>query len=361
MRLSAPAYIDFNITARCNFKCDFCYASSQPIKDELSVGEIDYILSQCNDLGVLKINLSGGEPFIRKDISEILKLIDNYSLIVFTMNTNASLLTPEHIAEMKRANLAVIGVSLDSPNSEVFRLNRKVEAYNTVCVNIQQLVDSGIKVFCGTTLTKHNVGLIPETIDAAAKLGVRGLSIQFICPTEKTQTNLIPDWNSYSKAILELSILKKQGDLPFSVTLSPVNECAVPWEIYLPLVNQGRSDLLEVWGYNEKPTSTNDVSCVAGQKIVAITADGGVFPCEMLMKQREFLMGNLRKESLLLIWEKWKRNIPSSKKELDKNCQSCQLNFCGGGCRASALITSGHICGPDARCPLALGDHLSCQ
>ncbi len=70
--------LTFFITTRCNSKCKHCFywKSLNDVK-ELSLEEIEKILSKFNN--IYAVSISGGEPFIRKDIDEIIKLIVKYT------------------------------------------------------------------------------------------------------------------------------------------------------------------------------------------------------------------------------------------------------------------------------------------
>lgn len=66
--LSVPTKVQIQVTNRCNLKCPHCYvASGAPLAEELSDSEIQSFLQECQRAGVLQIQWSGGDPFIRKD------------------------------------------------------------------------------------------------------------------------------------------------------------------------------------------------------------------------------------------------------------------------------------------------------
>lgn len=70
---SFPLRVMFELTYRCNFKCKHCYVP--PIyrkKGELATRDIFSIIDQLKDMGCLYLGFTGGEPFVRKDILDIL-------------------------------------------------------------------------------------------------------------------------------------------------------------------------------------------------------------------------------------------------------------------------------------------------
>ncbi len=95
-----PTIIDFSITSACNLACPFCsveaekeFEKSNHIcnEQELTLEEIDNIFSQFDKMGVLRVAITGGEPFMRKDCLDILKLANNYSFS-HILNTNGTLI-----------------------------------------------------------------------------------------------------------------------------------------------------------------------------------------------------------------------------------------------------------------------------
>ncbi len=85
-----PSYCTHTVTFRCNFKCVMCDSWKKPLEDELTVPEIREIFSQIGRLDVIKI--SGGEPFVRLDLADIINTIDETSSPEFIhITTNGSL------------------------------------------------------------------------------------------------------------------------------------------------------------------------------------------------------------------------------------------------------------------------------
>lgn len=75
-----PTYVDFSIYPYCNLRCDFCYAEAEcesTISNHLlKVSDFEDIFEQFDQIGILRVGFEGGEPFLRKDWFEILKLAD---------------------------------------------------------------------------------------------------------------------------------------------------------------------------------------------------------------------------------------------------------------------------------------------
>ena len=89
-----PVSIVHFLTNRCNARCSFCFIDfddPNTFKNELSLDEIDKLTKNLGN-SLLNVNLTGGEPFARKDITEIAKLyIKNTTVQSMYITTNASL------------------------------------------------------------------------------------------------------------------------------------------------------------------------------------------------------------------------------------------------------------------------------
>ena len=86
-------YIRLSITDVCNFKCGYClpngYFKPNNHPGFLNINEIENLVSALSDLGVSKIRVTGGEPTVRKDFFDVMKLIkskDGIKKLVVTTN-----------------------------------------------------------------------------------------------------------------------------------------------------------------------------------------------------------------------------------------------------------------------------------
>ena len=69
---SAPVYVQFYITSRCNLACEQCniiYADAK--HQEMNIAQINKLAENLKKIGVTVVLLIGGEPFVRKDIHQI--------------------------------------------------------------------------------------------------------------------------------------------------------------------------------------------------------------------------------------------------------------------------------------------------
>lgn len=117
-----------SVIDRCNFRCPYCmpealYGDAHeflPRQHWLTSGEIKRIASMFVGMGVTKLRLTGGEPLLRRDITEIVAgLTELAGVEDLALTTNASRLA-ERAAELRDAGLQRVTISLDSLDQEVF-------------------------------------------------------------------------------------------------------------------------------------------------------------------------------------------------------------------------------------------------
>ncbi|HEX5045492.1 MAG TPA: GTP 3',8-cyclase MoaA [Gammaproteobacteria bacterium] len=117
-----------SVIDRCNYRCPYCMPEEHygehhqflPRSHWLTAGEIKRVAGIFVQLGVRKLRLTGGEPLLRKDITEIVAALAGLAGAEdVALTTNGSRLA-EHAAELKRAGLGRLTVSLDSLDEAVF-------------------------------------------------------------------------------------------------------------------------------------------------------------------------------------------------------------------------------------------------
>jgi MoaA/NifB/PqqE/SkfB family radical SAM enzyme len=119
LRLYSPSSAVIGLTYRCQCKCVHCSASlyKKDIDGELTLAEIKKLLNEIKSLGVPRINLSGGEALLRKDIFQVIKYAHNKFVTV--LETNGQLLDEERAMELKADGISCVAVSVDSYKPEI--------------------------------------------------------------------------------------------------------------------------------------------------------------------------------------------------------------------------------------------------
>ncbi|WP_157237908.1 radical SAM protein [Desulfobacter curvatus] len=149
-----------DLTARCNNDCVHCYINRpahdrQALEKELTLDEIKAITAQAVDLGVLWILLSGGEPLLRPDFSEIYTHVKTRGVFV-SVFTNASLVTDEHIRLFKKYPPREIEVSVYGTTPEIHKSVVRKNTFESTMTGINRLLSAGLPVTLKSTIMQAN-------------------------------------------------------------------------------------------------------------------------------------------------------------------------------------------------------------
>lgn len=113
IKLKNPLSVCWQITTKCNLNCKYCLSSSGADGEYgLSTEEAKKVIRELGELGINRLDFTGGEPLIRKDLGELIQCSkeNNINTIV---TTNTTLLNDENIEYLKMADL--VQVSIDRP------------------------------------------------------------------------------------------------------------------------------------------------------------------------------------------------------------------------------------------------------
>ena len=147
-------YIRLSISDVCNFKCGYCLPDGYKIdrsdnRKFLNIEEIGRLAKALSELGVSKIRLTGGEPTVRKDFFEIIKIIKENSGIKKTVMTTNGYRLDKIADDIKNSGLDGINISIDSLNADTFKKitgHDRLEEILRGIKNLQKLNFKNIKI-----------------------------------------------------------------------------------------------------------------------------------------------------------------------------------------------------------------------
>ena len=147
-------YIRLSISDVCNFKCGYCLPDGYKIdrsdnRKFLNIEEIARLAKALSELGVSKIRLTGGEPTVRKDFFEIIKIIKENSGIKKTVMTTNGYRLDKIADDIKNSGLDGINISIDSLNADTFKKitgHDRLEEILRGIKNLQKLNFKNIKI-----------------------------------------------------------------------------------------------------------------------------------------------------------------------------------------------------------------------
>ncbi len=152
-----PSFIVISPTMRCNLKCTGCYSGLYSKDGELSEEEIDRILAECRRLGIYFVVVSGGEPYLMKDVW--LRLFKKYNDIYFLTYTNGTLLDEPTVKELVRLGNVAPGISVEGFKDYTDK-RRGEGVYDKVMKSMDLLKKEGVIFGISVTYTSENIDQI---------------------------------------------------------------------------------------------------------------------------------------------------------------------------------------------------------
>ncbi len=148
-------YLRISVTDRCNFRCTYCMPAEgiklMPNSEILSFEEITEFTKLAVSMGVRKVRITGGEPLVRKDIIELIKMIGAIPGITdFALTTNGVYLT-KYAQQLADAGLNRVNISMDTTNPEKFKQLSRVGNIEDVYKGVESAKKAGllpIKINC---------------------------------------------------------------------------------------------------------------------------------------------------------------------------------------------------------------------
>lgn len=142
-------YLRLAVTDRCNLRCFYCMPEEGikylPKKELLSFEEIERIVSLMAGMGITKIRLTGGEPFVRSDIMELIRKIKSIQGIEKIHLTTNGVLTARHVPELKHL-VASVNLSLDTLDPERFKQITLRDEFSATLETFNALIQHNIPV-----------------------------------------------------------------------------------------------------------------------------------------------------------------------------------------------------------------------
>ena len=320
------------LTYHCPLRCVYC---SNPTDlaahpDRLQTADWLRVFQQAAELGALQLNLSGGEPLLRKDLEALVEGARRHDFYT-NLITSGVPLTRERLAGLKERGLSSVQVSIqDSQATEADRIAGRsaFEQKLSVCRWVKEL---GLPLTVNVVLHRHNLGRTAEIVALAESLGADRLELA------NTQ-------------YLAWALTNRSSLLPSQAQLDEAREVAKAAKERL----KGKLELLFVLPdyYSSRPKA-----CMSGwgKRYLLVSPDGLALPCHLAHTLPGLTFDNVQERSLDDIWhhspgfaafrgEAW---MPEPCKSCDRRAQDF------GGCRCQAFHLTGNAAATDPACVLS--------
>ncbi len=336
--------VPWRCTFACNYNCAHCVSSGKPTApDELGAKDAKKLVDRIRDFGATFFGITGGEPFLRKDLFDIVQYARQVGLNV-SIITDGRLADDDVVANLIK-NEVRVSISIDGAE----RINDRVRgegAYRSAVDLAKKLSATGLLDCLVYTLANVDGSVTNVTEadfrhvnDLAAHYGARWVVYHGLVPytSDKDCIKADPSPAQYEWA------LNKLYDLSVEYKGKPEINVYVPF--YARIAKQrGLSDF-DNWFNNFFLGK-----CWFG-RFMSVAENGDAIPCSY---NDVYRFGNVKEESLERIWE----GLQSSeffarardKANIKGKCGVCEYKEVCGGCRTAALFYTGDLLESDPRC-----------
>jgi MoaA/NifB/PqqE/SkfB family radical SAM enzyme len=316
--------IQWHLTERCNLRCTHCYQEDTKT-DELSLPEIKETIAEISEMFSAwgerynvafspSFNITGGEPFLRKDLFDILSEIRGRGYDIYLL-TNGTLIDEGRARALKEVGVKGVQISMEGPE-EIHEMIRGKGSFAASLQGIRHLLDAGVRVTMNTTLSTINAGHFLDLTELSFRIGVQRLGFSRLVPSGRG-AGLV-------KSMLSKGEVRTIYEKMFS--LSPNGLEFVTGD---PVATQMKA-------FGEKSRDSGSIpagGCAAGVSGLTFLPDGTIVPCRRL----PIPIGNLKENSLREVWAA----SPVLEALRDKNrykgkCGGCRRWADCRGCRAIA-------------------------
>ena len=313
--VDVPFGVMFELTYNCNEKCIHCFNPGASRNDsekstrgdtkELNLSDYKRIIDELAEMGVVRITLTGGDPFVKKDIWAIIQYIydKDFALDIYTNGIYLS--ENDNVFKLAKFFPRSVGISIYSGDAYIHELiTRRKDSFEKSLSVIKSLTNLAIPMMIKCPITKANVKLYYTVANIANEYGG---TIQY----DLSISNSVDGDFSITK---NLRIDEKTMEIV-------LRDSQVPLYVGEEVPN---------YGQQHKDPSSN--LCGAGHYSINITPDGKVYPCNALTIE----LGNVNSETFSSIWKNSEeliklRKITLADTEICGKLPCCEYcNYCVG-------------------------------
>lgn len=297
-------HIIVHVTNRCNMRCGHCFVDFST-RDELTLNELRSLAGHVGKL--LWLDMSGGEPFMRPDLVDI---VSSFRSDVITIPTNGyhSDKIPQVLADIRdriRSEL-VVSISIDGLKDTHDRLRKKSGSWGKAWETFEGIrAMKGISVKINTVLNNANAGEMLELMKLVRHKGPDFHSVILLRGSPADKDSALPSVDtleSLAPEILKVLSTYGYGQGPIRSRILR-NYHRYLWDVSLRTLREQRQV----------------VPCLAGSAHMVVYADGGVSSCEILKP-----VGNIREQSLPEIMKS--KGLKEQRRSIQEGTCSCTHN-----------------------------------
>jgi pyrroloquinoline quinone biosynthesis protein E len=327
-----PYTLVAELTYRCPLRCPYC---SNPLEYARHSAELDTetwlrVFREAEELGVVQLNLTGGEPLVRDDLERLVegaRGLDLYTNLI----TSGVPVTRERLARLRALGLDGVQLSIQDVTPQASDRIAGLRSFERKLEVAAWVKEVGFPLTLNIVLHRLNLDHVADVIALAERLGADRLELA------NTQ-------------YLGWALVNRRALLPSRAQLEGAREVAAAARSRL----RGRMEVVFVLPdyYGEFPKACMDGW---GRRFLVIAPDGLVMPCHAAYAIPGLAFERARDRALGDIWRDWPGlNAFRGEAWMPEPCRSCDrrsVDF--GGCRCQAYALTGDAAATDPVCRLA--------
>lgn len=351
-----PYVVAWEMTRACALACRHCRACAIPQRDpsELTTGEGKRLIDDLVQLGGPILIMTGGDPFMRRDLFELAQYAVDRGLHVGLSPSATALVTPDRLARLRDIGIAMVHVSLDGLEATQDSFRGVRGSYARTLEIMRDVRAAGLRLQIGSTVSRRTVQDLPALAEIVAAHDVQVWNVFFLVPTGRGLAEDMLDADETEVVLRWLWELSKESSFRVRTTAAQHYR-----RVVIQQERQSRglpadqpSDRLR-WeatgaGYAFREGSAPRQQGVNdGKGFLFVSHRGEVCPSGFL----QLPVGNVRDQSIVGLY----RDHPVMRALRDPDqlmgkCGRCAYKAICGGSRARAWALTGNPLGPDPTC-----------
>ena len=336
-------FIQWHLTERCNLKCTHCYQTGSST-GELSLSEIVDVIEETDEM--LKawagsynmafspsFNITGGEPFLRNDLFDILSEVAVREFGIYLL-TNGSLVDDGKAERLSQLGVKGVQISIEGPE-ETHDSIRGRGSFARSIQGVKHLLSHDVMVTLNATLSEINSEGFMDIISLASSLGVQRVGFSRLVPSGRGRELVDKMLSTEKVKDLYDRIYSARPDGVEIVTGDPV---------------ASQMSCMPEAAAESAPVPSG--GCAAGVSGLTFLADGTITPC----RRMPVPIGNIRQDALREVWATSETlTMLRTREAYQGRCGKCRRWSRCRGCRAIAYASSqsggsGDILADDPQC-----------
>lgn len=286
VRLDKPVSLMLMPTDKCFTDCEYCYACRRKIDPNalLPIPRILELVSEAADLGVININLDGGDLLARDGHLEILAHIHSEGIVAGI--STKGFVSKRHAAALYDAGVRWVQVGLDSIEPVGNKLVNRRGYVRRAIEAIRNLAEANINVRTNSIIVSDSLAYLPQLIDLLMTLPLVNVKIA-------------PAFGSAYRGTPDLLLDSRQKDwfrqqMSLAAEKYPSRKGDINWECKDDTLDLSREQAAE--RFHARPM------CSSGRSQIVIAPDGKVVTCEMSPQDGDFVVGDCTHQTIMEVW-----------------------------------------------------------